>query len=137
MIRRRTPIARSSAPIDRTPLPRSRKRIPQRSPRVLAQVEHRAAVVEAAMNRDRWECQARSRLVATEIPGPADDRYGWTECGGPLDPHEIIPRSAWHAGQYELENVLTVCRRHHDWIGAFPDAAHALGLHGYSWERPA
>lgn len=57
-------------------------------------------------------------------------------CRGRLDPHEVIPRSAWADGQYVFDNVMMICRRHHDWIGDYPDAAHLVGLHGYSWERP-
>ena len=57
-------------------------------------------------------------------------------CGGPDDVHEIIPRSAWAKGYLVDENCILVCRRHHDWIGDNPAAAHELGLHGFSWERP-
>jgi hypothetical protein len=51
-----------------------------------------------------------------------------------LDAHEIIPRSAWTAGWLEPSNIISVCRFHHDAIGDRPDDAHALGVHGYSWE---
>lgn len=60
----------------------------------------------------------------------------WVRCGGPLDPHEVIPRSVWPDGELVLENVMMVCRRHHEWIGDNPAHAHALNLHGFSWERP-
>jgi peptidoglycan/xylan/chitin deacetylase (PgdA/CDA1 family) len=56
-------------------------------------------------------------------------------CEGPLDVHEVIPRSAWRAGYLIRSNCLLICRAHHDWIHDNPDAAHELGLHGYSWER--
>lgn len=84
--------------------------------------DERAAVVEAAGRRDGWRCRA-----AALVGG---------RCGGPLDPHEIIPRSAWAAGYLDVDNVVMVCRRHHDWIGDHPAAAHDLGLHRFSWERP-
>lgn len=86
-----------------------------------AERAERAKVREAVRRRD-GSCRARD--VA---PG---------RCGGPLDVHEVIPRSAWRAGYLVVDNCLLVCRRHHDWIGAEPDAAHDLGLHGYSYERP-
>lgn len=87
---------------------------------------HRAArreVVDAARDRDKNRCQAEH--LVDEI-----------RCGGPLDPHEIIPRSAWPAGDLDLDNVTIVCRRHHDWIDDHPAGAHELGLHRFSWERP-
>lgn len=67
-------------------------------------------------------CQARTRVP--EI-----------ECGGPLDVHEIIPRSVWPRGELVEANCTLVCRSHHDWIGDNPVEAHRLGLHAFSWER--
>jgi hypothetical protein len=55
-------------------------------------------------------------------------------CIGPLDVHEVIPRSAWAGGWLEPDNCRLVCRVHHDWIGDHPAEAHRLGLHGFSWE---
>lgn len=94
-----------------------------RSQRALDALPERARVVDAAFERDRGYCQAE-RLVPV------------VRCGGRLDPHEVIPRSAWAGGYLVVSNVLMVCRNHHDWIGDHPDAAHVLGLHGYSWNRP-
>lgn len=122
MIRRRKPIDRGSTPIARSPLKRGTKPIPSRSERVFAQLPERARVVNAAWDRDRGQCQAE-HLVPD------------VRCCAVLDPHEIIPRSAWAAGVLEVDNVMIVCRNHHRWIDAHPHAAHSLGLHGYSWER--
>lgn len=122
VIRRRAPITRSTKAIARTELKRSRKRIASQSEKVLAQLPDRARTVDQAWQRDRGQCRAEH--LVPEV-----------RCGGPLDVHEIIPRSAWPGGQYVLTNVLLVCRRHHDWIGNFPEAAHEIGLHGFSWER--
>lgn len=74
-------------------------------------------------DRDRG---CRARALVPEV-----------RCRGPHDPHEIIPRSAWRAGIYDRENVIEVCRAHHDWIDHNITAAHELGLHGFSWEIPA
>lgn len=82
----------------------------------------RRKVVAAVFERDQHRCRAR-----TSVPS--------VTCAGPLDPHEIIPRSAWAAGEFEVGNIIAVCRAHHDWIGDHPTSAHELGLHGYSWER--
>lgn len=50
-----------------------------------------------------------------------------------LDVHELIRRSAWRDGIYHPNNCITVCRAHHDWIGANPERATALGLSLPSW----
>lgn len=102
-----------------------------RSIKVEGRTAERVAVKAAAWDRDRGFCQARPRMIAAGWGGDL------ARCRGPMDSHEVIPRSAWHEGQYVLENVIVVCRWHHDWIGDHPHAAHALGLHGFSWERPS
>lgn len=79
-------------------------------------------VVQRAFARDRWTC-----VAAKLVPD--------VECVAHLDPHERIPRSAWAEGIYDYDNVLCVCRAHHRWIDLHETEAHALGLHGYSWER--
>lgn len=99
-----------------------RKRIPPRSDKVIALLGERARVVDAAFDRDHGRCQAETRVPHVR-------------CGGPLDPHEIIPRSVWVAGQYAIDNVVMVCRAHHRWIDNHPHDAHAVGLHGFSHER--
>lgn len=106
----------------RTPMTRRTRLSPKSKKRERDEAERRI-VVEHAKIRDRNMCQARAAVP--EI-----------SCGGPLDPHEIIPRSAWARGWLVLSNVLMVCRAHHDWIGDNPADAHAVGLHGFSWERP-
>lgn len=86
----------------------------------------RQRVVQDAYDRDNHDC--RARLLVPHI-----------RCGGRLDPHEVIPRSAWRAGYLVLSNVFTICRNHHRWIGDNPAVdgpAHKLGLHGFSWEVP-
>jgi hypothetical protein len=123
MIRRSTPIARSTTPIARSPLKRGTKRVAQMSDRALAQLPERARVVDAAWDRDRGKCQAK-RLVPD------------VRCGGQLEAHERIPRSAWPGGELVLSNIIMVCHAHHRWIGDHPQAAHDLDLHSYSWERP-
>lgn len=95
------------------------------SDRRRAAIPTRQAVVVAALERDRFTCQARA--LVPEI-----------RCAGRLDPHEIIPRSAWSAGYLDLDNVVTLCRAHHDWTEKHRGQggpAHRVGLHGFSWER--
>lgn len=102
---------------------RRHRRIPARSRKALELLGERALVVDAAWARDRGRCQAEH--LVPEV-----------RCGGQLDPHEVIPRSAWPGGELVLENVRMVCRQHHRWIDDHPEAAHKAGLHGFSWERP-
>jgi hypothetical protein len=83
----------------------------------------------------------RRAVVAQAIArcgGKCEAFYAWPliKCAGPLDGHEVIPKSAWPGGWLVLDNVKMVCRRHHQEIDANPDHAHEFGFHGYSWERP-
>ena len=55
-------------------------------------------------------------------------------CDGPLDVHELAPRSVYPGGHLDVTNCVTICRSHHRWVDANPEAAHAIGLHKYSWE---
>lgn len=99
-----------------------RKRIPKTSKKRRGERLARAEVVLYARRRDGG-CVGRGL-----IPGH--------HCRGPLDGHEVIPRSAWPGGHLVLDNVRTVCRAAHDWIGGHERDAAAIGLHGYSWDRP-
>jgi len=76
---------------------------------------------------DRCEFHHYYKLFIADVP---------ITCAGPLDVHEIIPRSAWAQGYLDPTNCVALCRRHHAWVTDNPSAAHELGLHGYSWERP-
>lgn len=122
---RKTPLKRAPLPRSSAPLPRPTKPIAQMSARRLSQRERRSEVVAEVTTRDRV-CQAGA--VHALVPGVC--------CGGPLDVHERIPRSAWPNGFLEPSNCLLVCRNAHGWIDGHPHGAHALGLHGWSWEAP-
>ena len=103
-----------------------------------AALPERAAVKQAAHERDAWRCQFwsfydRARLDDHDLPHMHALPLA---CGGDLECHEIIPRSAWAAGWLVLENCVSICHRHHTWIGDHPADAHAFGLHGFSYERP-
>ena len=114
MIRQRKPITRS-------PLKRGTKRVSQMSDRALAQLPERARIVDAAWDRDRGQCQAKHLVTGVR-------------CGGPIDVHELCPRSVWPGGELVLANVVCICRNHHRWVDANPAAAHDVGLHRFSWE---
>lgn len=128
MIERRTPLKRTRLKRPTIEQVRAwerkpRKRIPVKSQKRRREELARAEVAVAARARDGG-CVARG-LVPDHV------------CAGPLDPHEVIPRSAWPGGHLVLDNVRTLCRAAHEWVHANERAAHRLGLHGYSWERPS
>lgn len=87
------------------------------------ELPERRALVVRKLVAAHWRCQGEAYNVIHV-------------CWGPLDVHEIIPRSAWREGYLVDENCVVICRGLHDWIGDHEAEAHAHGLHGYSWERP-
>lgn len=119
-----------------------RSRIKPRAPRALdadttgVTTEARAArraerdeairdACEAAKARDRYRCQAERRGIIREV-----------RCWGPLDPQHIIPRSTRPDLADDVTNIVALCRGHHEWVGANPEEARELGLHGYAGDRP-
>lgn len=103
---RRTPLARSSSPLRRVRLrPISRKRA--------AQIPARQAVREQVLARDGHRCMLSN--------------YGVGPCSGRLEMHEL--RKASQASDtYTVENGLTLCSLHNQWVEDAPDVAWALGL---------
>lgn len=102
---RRTPLARSSTPLRRTRIrPISRKRAAAR--------DERAEIREQVFARDRHRC-----LLST---------YGVGPCSGRLTPHHL--RKEGQGGPYTVDNLLTLCSIHNDWVEDVPDLAWALGL---------
>lgn len=97
--------------------------VPYRSSRREDERPLRLRLVEVVLERDGHRCRAERSVPQVR-------------CEGELDVHEIIPRSAWRDGYLVLWNCVSVCRKHHDWIGDHPTEAHRLGLHGWSWEAP-
>jgi len=114
---RRTPLAGGSSKLT------TRKALPLRSPKRAGEAAQRASVVLEVKHRDGWACRAAQ--AAPEVV-----------CGGRLEVHEPIPRSAWPGVHLLADHAVAVCAAHHRWIGAHPLDAHAVGLHGFSWERP-
>lgn len=109
-----------------------RSPLPRISARKRAKARQRAEVVRQVRERDQ-HCQMFERWYHQGT----GSWYGSLDpmCAGPLDVHEIIPRSAWRDGDLDPDNCVLVCRRHHDWIGNHPLQAAELGLHGFSWQR--
>lgn len=129
MIERRQPLKRGEPPRRSTPEKlrewerRSRKPLPRQSVKRRREALARAEVAVAARQRDGG-CVAR-----TLVPDVA--------CAGRLDPHERISRARWPGGHLVLDNVVTLCRAHHDWAHVHEQAAIDVGILAPSWERPA
>ena len=47
-------------------------------------------------------------------------------CFGPIDPHHVLRRS--QGGKDTVENLIAVCRAHHDWIHQHPAKSYSLDL---------
>lgn len=69
--------------------------------------------VQYALVRDHFECKAHARGA----PG---------KCFGKLDPHHVFPVGEGGA-RCDANNLITVCRRHHDWAH-FQDRKRAAKL---------
>ena len=122
-LERRTPLRRTPFRQPRSaPLPRGGARLRPFSRRRINDRERRRALVARRLLQAGNRCQGSAYGVEHD-------------CAGPLDVHEIVPRSAWAAGYLVDENTVVVCRSLHDWIGDHPNEAHDHGLHRYSWER--
>lgn len=121
-LKRRTALNRGTSQLKRSRLnPVSSKRKGEQTAR--------ANVCAAVVERD-GHCVG-VELVPGHVCGSPDPSRP------PLEVHEVIPRSAWPAGYLVEANCLLVCQALHDWIGLHPADAAALGLHGWSWEKPA
>lgn len=115
---RRTPLARTGGPRRRTSLPARSQR----------QADRDAVIDDAirqAKERDGYRCQAEARGVVTDVT-----------CWGGAEGQHIIPRSVRKDLAADVDNIVTLCSGHHRWVDAHPNAARALGFHGWSTDRP-
>lgn len=55
------------------------------------------------------------------------------KCRGSLDPHEPLTR-ARGGSITDPSNLMWLCRAHHDFAHAFPDAAYEVGMLRHSWD---
>jgi hypothetical protein len=53
-------------------------------------------------------------------------------CWGESDPHHVKRRS--QGGEDTAENLIVLCRAHHDWVHAHPDRSVSLGLLKRAWQ---
>jgi hypothetical protein len=106
----------------KTPLRSGRRPLPTFSPRRKAAAPARRAVVAAVRERDGNRCQAAGLFPVG--------------CGGRLDVHELVRRSAWSQGYLDEGNCVCCCRSCHTYLSEHPAEAQAAGMHLASWERP-
>lgn len=80
---------------------------------------------EFVSRRDRGECYA-PKLARTL---PPEDVPFTMECSGRRDPHHVW-KTTEGGPKSDPENIITLCRRHHDWVHTARNrtAALALGL---------
>ncbi len=100
---------------------RRRARLSQVSLRRAAQARERRAVVDEALRRANFVCEAEK--VWPEI-----------RCHGGLDAHERVQRSLRPGGELDLDNVVVLCASHHRAVHDHVALAHRRGLLRRSWE---
>lgn len=84
--------------------------------------------------QQRQEDDVKRQAIVRDRGCVAKTRVPEVACWGPLDKHELIKRSAWPKGALVLDNVVIVCRRHHEWIEEDFERAVERGLAQHSWE---
>lgn len=92
---------------------RSRKALPAQSEKRKAEKPRRDEVRRIVFERDGG-CQARGIL-----PG---------RCWRVMDAHEVQSRGRRPGGHLDPENVITLCRGHHEWVTNHSEEAEALGF---------
>lgn len=93
-----------SGPMKRTPLKNKRKPVPKE-------------VYQQVLARDMG-CMGAQQV---RIP-----------CAGRIDPHHIKRRS--QGGLDTLDNLVSLCRAHHDWVHQHISEAIELGFLKHGWE---
>jgi len=85
------------------------------------EIPERQKTLEVVFARDKRQCRAAAFFP--DMP-----------CQGPLDGHEPLSR-ARGGNPLDPDEVVTVCRGHHDHIHAHPEESAALGLLEHSWDE--
>ena len=121
-LKRKTPLKQGDKPLRRTAL-RSK---PQRP-------KPRSKLKPVSEKRSREN--AKRREVKKQMVAERGGRCQWPD-GCPrdaVDAHEVKKRS--RGGSItDPENILLLCREHHDFTEAEPEQAAAMGLLKHSWE---
>lgn len=105
----------------RTPLARTGRLSPVSAKRT-AQASEYLAALRIVRRRDCGRCVAGRWAGMVTAPFP-------TECHGPIDPHHVWPVGRG-GPRCDPENIILLCRAHHDWAHGHPLLARAVGLLG-------
>lgn len=81
----------------------------------------RLRVTLAAFERDGYVCYLKGKDAG--------------KCMGPLVGHERISRARYPGGHLDVDNVITLCACHNQWVEDNPAAALANGAAKNSWEH--
>lgn len=101
-----------------------RRRIRAQSKKGRARARAQAKVRHAVFERDGHQCQLRR---FTWLGGDPELRRDDVEaCYGHLTPHHLL--KAGQGGEDSVENEVTLCAFHNDWVEDHPDLAEQLGL---------
>lgn len=123
---KRSPIKRGTSRLARRPAaPGARSTLHTKSTGQARRDTSIDRAIAEAKNRDGHRCQAAEHGLLVHV-----------ECRGPLDGQHVIPRGVRRDLAAEVENIVSLCRGHHDYVGDHPDEARALGLHGRSGDWP-
>ncbi len=68
----------------------------------------------------------REQVLARDLGCRALRLVPEVRCWGPVDPHHVLRRS--QGGEDTVENLISVCRAHHDWIHQHPARSYELDL---------
>ena len=102
------------------------KPLAKRSAKRVSEDKEFAKVRAEVMERDRYACQFISEL-AFHLPHhsfPIPPRCSSDE----LDAHHIVSRARDKTLALDPDNLIVLCRRHHDWCHQHPLEAESIGL---------
>ena len=101
------------------------KRLAPVSEKRLSEKDRRAEVRALVLARAGYRCEARNLVPEVRC---------WHPPGVELDVDEVVPRGVYPGGHLDPDNCQALCRAHHDWKHAEPEAAVERGLRRWSWD---
>lgn len=66
------------------------------------------------------------QVLARDLGCVARDTVRQIRCYGRIDPHHVLPRS--RGGKDTLDDLISLCRAHHEWVHDHPAESYELGL---------
>ena len=86
------------------------------SPKRAAERGEYDRAVQRAFARDRYRCRV---VDVWPESGP---------CFGRITPHHIAPQGRFPELRCDVDNIMTACLKHNDWVSDHPALAKELGL---------